>query len=266
MASGSTGLTRCSSKPGLAGEGAGVVLGVAGDGDEGQVGQLGTGAEGPGDLVAVHVGQADVHEHHVEAVGADRPQGRRAVVNDLNLVALVPQDQSPGSRPIVTLSSTTKIRRPRTWPPGRPSAAATGSGSGAAGTSAGSSRGRRTTNSLPRPRPSLWASTAPSVHLDEGADQGQAEAEPSLRAVERAVGLGEQLEDAGEHRGVDPDAVVADAEDDLVSLDLGREPNTAPVLRCTWRRCAAGSRAPGPSAWGRPGRGPAAQGGSIENR
>ncbi len=55
--------------------------------------------------------------------------------------------------------------------------------------------GRRTTNSLPWPEPGAGGADAPAVQLDQLPDQGQPDPQPPLGAVERAVRLGEQVED-----------------------------------------------------------------------
>ena len=58
----------------------------------------------------------------------------------------------------------------------------------------GSAAGSRTTNSLPLPGPSLVGGDGAAVQLGERPDQRQADAQAPLRAGERAVGLGEQVE------------------------------------------------------------------------
>ena len=108
--------------------------------------------------------------------------------------------------------------------------------------------GSRTTNSLPRPRPSLVASTVPPCISTRLRTSVRPRPRPALRPVERVVDLGEQVEDAGEHLGGDADPVVADAEGDVLPLDAPRPGGSARLPRCTWPRCSAGSRAPGPSA------------------
>ena len=71
---------------------------------------------------------------------------------------------------------------------------------------------------------------APAVQLDQAPDQGQADPQPPLAAVERAVGLGEQVEDAREQLRGDPDAGVADPDERLVPLAPGLERDPAPRL------------------------------------
>ena len=71
---------------------------------------------------------------------------------------------------------------------------------------------------------------APSVHLDELLHHREADPEAPLRASERAVPLGEEFEHLGQLRGRDADALVLDADDDLVSFDAGRKQDVPPVL------------------------------------
>jgi hypothetical protein len=66
----------------------------------------------------------------------------------------------------------------------------------------------------------------PPVHLDELLHEGKPDAQPALRAVERAIRLREEVEDVGEHLGGDPDARVPDTEDHLITFlpDGDRDP------------------------------------------
>src|SRR5512135_2392590 len=57
--------------------------------------------------------------------------------------------------------------------------------------------------------PGAGSGDAPVVHLDEAPHQGESDPESPLAAVERAVGLGEQVEDARQQLGRDADPVVA---------------------------------------------------------
>ena len=59
------------------------------------------------------------------------------------------------------------------------------------------------------------------MHLDELLDHGQADAQPALGAGQRAVALGEQVEDAREQIGRDADAGVADADDGVALVEAG---------------------------------------------
>ena len=69
---------------------------------------------------------------------------------------------------------------------------------------------------------------APAVHLDELLDERQADPEPALGAGQRAVPLGEEVEDAGQQLGRDADARVPDLDDDVRPLAAGRERDAAP--------------------------------------
>ena len=57
---------------------------------------------------------------------------------------------------------------------------------------------------------------AAAVHLDQLADDGQADAQAALRAIERLIDLREQLEDARQHLGGNADAGVLHLEHRLV--------------------------------------------------
>ena len=76
-----------------------------------------------------------------------------------------------------------------------------------------------------------------AVHLDQAADQRQADAQAALRAGDRAVGLGEQVEDPRQQVRFDADAVVANAQHRLLGLRAGPSPRYGPACRCTWRHC-----------------------------
>ena len=67
-------------------------------------------------------------------------------------------------------------------------------------------------NSLPRPGPALRDLDAPAVQLDETLRDGEPDAEPALRAIERLVALHEQIEHVRQDLRVDADAFVADAD------------------------------------------------------
>ena len=62
------------------------------------------------------------------------------------------------------------------------------------------------TNSLPLPAPRAARLHPSALQLDQVAHQGQADAEPARRPLARRSALDEELEDALEHLGRDPDA------------------------------------------------------------
>ena len=62
--------------------------------------------------------------------------------------------------------------------------------------------------SVPCPTPSLWAVTLPAVQFHQVLDQRQADAQAALRAVERLVGLREQVEDVRQESRGDARALV----------------------------------------------------------
>ena len=58
-------------------------------------------------------------------------------------------------------------------------------------------------NSLPRPGPALLTSMPPAVQLDETLRDGEPDAQPALRTIERLVALYEQIEHVREHLRID---------------------------------------------------------------
>src|SRR5262249_40172231 len=95
--------------------------------------------------------------------------------------------------------------------------------------------GRLTTNSLPHPGaapgPGAPRGDRAVVLLDEPPHQRETEAEPALGAVEGALRLREEVEDAGHEVGRHPDARVAHAEDTLGADALERDVDPAPGRR-----------------------------------
>ena len=117
---------------------------------------------------------------------------------DLDLVARAASGARRGSGPASTLSSTTRMReRCR----GRARAAA----AGRLGTRRGplGAPGSRTVKSLPLPGPSLAAVTLPPCSSTSARTRVSPIPRPALRAGQRPVPLGEELEDVGEHLGRD---------------------------------------------------------------
>ena len=92
------------------------------------------------------------------------------------------------------------------------------------------SAGSRMTNWLPRLAPSLESLHGSAVHFDQPAHQREPDSEAALRAVERVVDLGEEVEDGRELFGGDADAVIAYAEDGLAvrraTLEIDRPPSS----------------------------------------
>ena len=65
------------------------------------------------------------------------------------------------------------------------------------------------------PEPFALDGDAAAVHFGQLSGQGETDAEPAFGAIERAVGLGEQVEHAAAHFGRQADAVVGDADHGL---------------------------------------------------
>ena len=128
----------------------------------------------------------------------------------------------------------------------------------------GGAAGARRTR-CPGPAPSLCASTAAAVQLDQALAPatGRCPARPG-GARRRCGDLGEQVEHLAQHLGRDADAVVAHAHHAAPRRSrLGRHVDAAAAPACTWPRCSAGWRAPAPAASGRP---PASVGSSAAGR
>src|SRR5271157_171438 len=66
---------------------------------------------------------------------------------------------------------------------------------------------------------------AAAVHLDQRADQSQADAKSALGVVARPLDLGEDVEHAGQHGGRNADAVIAHRDDHLMPLSLDLDPD-----------------------------------------
>ncbi len=64
---------------------------------------------------------------------------------------------------------------------------------------------------------------AAAVQLGDASDQGEAEPQAARAAVGPALALGEEIEDARQHLGRDPDAGVADAQDRFAALRAQRD-------------------------------------------
>ena len=73
-------------------------------------------------------------------------------------------------------------------------------------------------NSLPLAGSFARGGDRSAVHLDELIRQGEADAEPPVRAIDRPIDLDEEVEDARQHLGGDTDAVVFDRDDDTRRL------------------------------------------------
>ena len=171
----------------------------------------------------------------------------RAVVGDPDLVPLQPQQHAPGCR-----------RRPRCRPRPGCGGAAGGRGGRLAPPAArrpavAGSSGRRTTNSLPWPGPSLRASTLPPCISTSRLTSVRPIPSPPCDRSSAPVDLDEQLEDAGQHvRRRCRCRCPAPRTTTSPPSRLGRQPDAAARRRCTWRRCSAGCRPPGPAGSGRP--------------
>ena len=99
-----------------------------------------------------------------------------------------------------------------------------------AATGLSTSSGSRTRNSLPRPGPSLRASTVPPCMLDQAAHERQADAESALRSPRRSIDLHEHVEHLRQRVRRDADAVVLDADHRLAVLAARADRDAAAVI------------------------------------
>ncbi len=130
-----------------------------------------------------------------------------------------------------TLSSTTSTRSGRPGP-----VVVDGAWEEGAGASAGGASGSLTTNSLPRPGPSLDArSHRSAVHLDQGPDHGQADPQAALRAVEGSSLLHEQVEGPSEELLAHAHPVVGHPDHRLVAFGHHRERDVPADVRVLGR-------------------------------
>ena len=112
--------------------------------------------------------------------------------------------------------------------------------------------GRRTTNSLPRPGPSLRASTVPPCISTRLFTSVRPMPSPPC---ERSPARGRPGR-TGRRRGAAcpaamPMPVSRTRSTASPPSRRGRQPDPARPARCTWRRCSAGCRPPAPAASGR---------------
>ena len=78
-------------------------------------------------------------------------------------------------------------------------------------------------NVAPCPSPSLSASHAPAVQLDQVAHDGETEPEAAVRARGAAVGLAEALEHVRQELGRDAAARIGDAQFQIPAIVLRRD-------------------------------------------
>src|SRR5271166_1237927 len=72
---------------------------------------------------------------------------------------------------------------------------------------------------------------AAAVHLDQRADQSEADAKSALGVAARPLDLGEDVEHAGQHGGRNADAVIAHRDDHLMPLSLDLDPDAPAGFR-----------------------------------
>jgi hypothetical protein len=72
--------------------------------------------------------------------------------------------------------------------------------------------GKITTNSLPRPKPWLWALDTTAMELHQAFNKGQADAKSALRGHSRRFYLRKHIEDLRDHGGRQAQTIVAHKE------------------------------------------------------
>ena len=92
-------------------------------------------------------------------------------------------------------------------------------------------------NLLPLPGPSLWASMLPPCISTSRFTSVRPMPSPPCDRADDALDLREHLEDAAAACRRDADAGVPDRHHHVAPLPLGGQPDAAPRLACTWRRC-----------------------------
>ena len=166
-----------------------------------------------GHLVAVHPRQADVEEHDLGPCSRADVDGVRAVMGDPDRVARAASGAWPCPSAVSTLSSTTSTRKPRRGSLLRPLRRV-----GLLGRSAVDAGGQADDELAPLVRAVARRGDGAAVQLGERPDQRQADAQAPLRAGERAVPLGEEVEHPRQQLRRDADPVVPHPEDDLAPL------------------------------------------------
>ena len=212
---GLTGLTRCSSKPGLEHGRAIFLPSVAGQRDKIDPVPSRTAADLPGDLVTVDPRQANIDQGHVELLATNGLQPLLAVGGNRHLAAVeaeplrehlaavgvVFHDQDPRSGP--------RLRR-RLLGDGRLDFAAQRQPDDefAAAAGAVAAGGHRA-----------------AVQRDQRAHERQADPHAAVGAIERPIVLHEEIEDRVQHVRRNAGPRIADADHGLAALPLDAEPD-----------------------------------------
>ena len=212
-------------EPRLARAAAGLLLPVARDGDDDGVLAALLSPQLGGHLVAVHPGKADVEEHDLGPMLAGRRRWRPGRYGRPG--PSWPESFRSLAIPLAvsTLSSTTRTRKPRAGVASPALPIGVGPWAGRQG------GGEPDDELAPLAGAVARRGDGAAVQLGERPDERQADAQPALRAGERAVGLGEEVEHPREQLRRDADPVVPHPEDDLVPLDPGDELDAAPGRR-----------------------------------
>ncbi len=188
-------------------------------------------AQGAGDLVAVHSGQANVEQDQVGLEGLSNLQGCWTVVRDLDrLVMQLFQEphQAVGGVEVIVHDEDALALRGIVG-----TAVVPGLGLDSRGQRLGQ-HGEPDEEFAAGARPLALGLDGPSVLLDQGLDQTQADPQAAVRVARMLAGLHEHAEDLLEHRRLDADAGVRDPHEHLgrvrVALDGEGDP---PPVGCT---------------------------------
>ena len=157
-----------------------------------------------GDLIAVNSRQADIEKDHLGLLGSDVLDHREPIIgteylcpSSSRIFAIVRAESR--------LSSTTRIRRWRATRLGR-----CGCGFLAVGRPLFDER-QAHHELAPLPGAGARNRDRAVVQLDQASNERQPDPEPAARAIERMVGLNEEIEDLVLHLGCDADAGVLHA-------------------------------------------------------
>ena len=87
-----------------------------------------------------------------------------------------------------------------------------------------------------------------AVQLDEPPHERQPDAQSALGSFQRPIDLSEHVEHVRQRFARNADAVVANDDHDVRSVQLRLDLDPAARRPCTWRCCSTGWKKPGPSA------------------
>ncbi len=203
------------------------LLAPAGERDQRQVAAVGALPRTPRDLEAVHAGHADVEQHHRGPKGFELVERGRPVAGGVHVGAEALEQHREALRSVAAVVDDENALRGER-------------GLARAGLPVATFR---TVDAERQPHDELAAAAEPftlrgdgaAVQLDQGAYEREADAEPALRTLIRAVRLREQIENARQHVDGNADAAVAHRHDGMVAFAAPGEPDLPAFLRVLGR-------------------------------